>query len=247
MFLDGSWRRHHALLDEGGRLSQEIASLIGVTKSLGKGTRAVTAVKGATVSVRRGETVGILGPSGAGKTTLLELIGTLESPDSGQVLFQGQSVLGIGAAKRRELRLSKIGFVFQQLRLIPTLSAVENVELPMALRSIAGATRRKKARDLIQAVGLQGKEDRRPGALSVGEQQRVAVARAMANDPVLVLADEPTSHLDSEAGAKVVGLLTSMSTSAGAAVLISTHDPRMCEGLMRVCSMRDGVLTVPEP
>ena len=203
----------------------------------------VEAVKGATLSVGRGEVVGIVGPSGSGKSTLLALMGALRVPSGGEVFFEEGRLGGRTPAELRALRLRKIGFVFQQLRLIPTLSALENVSLPLALLGVPGDRQVAKAGDLLESVGLGGKEHRRPSRLSVGEQQRVSVARALANDPVLVLADEPTCQLDTSSGLMVIELLRSLSRRLDAAVVVSTHDQKVGEALEHVYSMRDGALS----
>jgi putative ABC transport system ATP-binding protein len=223
-------------------LNRVVSRTFSVTKTFDEGPSHVTAVNQATISVSAGESVGIIGPSGSGKTTLLNLMGALETPTSGEVFFQERSLKALPAADKRALRLKSIGFVFQQLRLIPTFSAVENVELPMVLSATPSDRRKAKARELLESVGFVGKENRRPGQLSVGEQQRVAVARALANNPSLVLADEPTSQLDSSSGLEVVELLNALRRKSGAAVVISTHDPKVCENLERVYTIRDGTL-----
>jgi putative ABC transport system ATP-binding protein len=226
-------------------MSQTLSRLDSVTKVFQSGQEQVAAVVDASIDVSPGESVGIVGPSGSGKTTLLSLMGALLPPTRGEVLFQGKSVGRLGPAGRRTLRLRHVGFVFQQLRLVRVLSAVENVQLPMTLASAPRADARAKALRLLEDVGLSGKEGRRPPQLSVGEQQRVAVARALANDPSLILADEPTSQLDSVSGLKVVELLLSLKAKLGAALVVSTHDPQVAENLDRVYAMRDGVLTKP--
>ncbi|MGD1055238.1 MAG: ABC transporter ATP-binding protein [Nitrososphaerales archaeon] len=224
-------------------MNQFASRLVSVTKTYDDGPNQITAVDKATFSVSPGETVGIVGPSGSGKTTLLNLMGSLQTPTSGDVFFQERNLKELSAVERRRLRLTKIGFVFQQLRLIPTLSVVENVELPMILSATPANQRKKKAQELVESVGLAGKENRRPSQLSVGEQQRVAVARALANSPILVLADEPTSQLDSSSGLEIVELLDALSKNLDATVVISTHDPKMCEDLGHIYRIRDGVLT----
>jgi putative ABC transport system ATP-binding protein len=223
-------------------LGGPVCRLESATKVYGSGPERVIAVKEASLSVNPGELVGVVGPSGSGKTTLLGMIGMLQAPTTGRAYFEGRDAAGLSAGERRKLRRARVGFVFQQFRLIPTLSAVENIRLPMALASVPGAEQREKAVRLAEWVGLGGKENRRPHQLSVGEQQRVAVARSLANDPVLVLADEPTSQLDSATGLKIVGLLEGLREKAGAAVVISTHDSRVSDGLERVYGMRDGVV-----
>jgi len=166
-------------------VSEFISRLNSVSKVFDEGPDQVTAVSRATLSISAGTTVGIVGPSGSGKTTLLSLMGILMPPTTGEILFQENKVKDMSAAERRRLRLARIGFVFQQLKLIPTLSVAENVELPMVLNSTPTDLRRSKARELVSSVGLAGKENRRPSHLSVGEQQRVAVARALSMIPSL--------------------------------------------------------------
>ena len=223
-------------------MTEFVSRLDSVSKVFDEGPDQVTAVNRATLSISAGKTIGIVGPSGSGKTTLLSLMGILMPPSSGEILFQENHVKDMSPAERRRLRLARIGFVFQQLKLIPTLSVAENVELPMVLNSTPAELRRRKARELVSSVGLAGKENRRPSHLSVGEQQRVAVARALVNDPVLVLADEPTSQLDSSTGIKIVDLLVGLRGKRKAAVVIATHDPKICEKLEEVYDIRDGVL-----
>jgi putative ABC transport system ATP-binding protein len=223
-------------------MSKYVSRLDSGTKVFENGSESVAAVKGANLSVSAGETVGIVGPSGSGKTTLLTLMGILQPPTGGNVYFEERDVGGLSAGEKRRLRLTRVGFIFQQLRLIPTLSVKENVELPMVLASAPASKRTEKARELVVSVGLEGKEGRKPSQLSVGEQQRVAVARALANDPVLILADEPTSQLDSTTGMRVVELLISLRARTNAAIVISTHDSAVCEKLDRVHSIKDGRL-----
>jgi putative ABC transport system ATP-binding protein len=215
---------------------------VSATKAFGAGPERVVAVNGASISVHVGATVGIVGPSGSGKTTLLNMMGLIEVPTSGKVFFEGQDADSLSPSLRRRIRLAKIGFVFQQLRLIPTLSARENIELPMTLAATPPEKRKAKAAELVKSMGLQGKEGRRPHQLSVGEQQRVSVARALANDPVLILADEPTSQLDSKSGLAVLDLLMDFRGRNSAAVVITTHDPKICEMLGTTLSIRDGLL-----
>jgi putative ABC transport system ATP-binding protein len=205
----------------------------------------VVAVDKATLAISQGESVGIVGPSGSGKTTLLSLLGMLKPPTSGDAFFQERNLRDIAGGERRRLRLAKVGFVFQQLRLIPVLTTVENIGLPLVLSSAPSSLRRSKVSELVMAVGMSGKEHRRPGQLSLGEQQRVAVARALVNDPLLVLADEPTNQLDSSTGLRIVELILALRRKLNAAVVISTHDTKICERLDRVYSMRDGALSEP--
>jgi putative ABC transport system ATP-binding protein len=220
-----------------------VARLDGASKTFERSHELVKAVNKASIAISPGEMVGIVGPSASGKTTLLNLIGLLESPTSGDVFFEEQNASKLTSSDRRKLRLAKVGFVFQQLKLIPTLSVIENVELPLALNFKSQDYQKSKAKDLIASVGLAGKENIRPFKLSVGEQQRVAVARALVNDPTIVLADEPTSQLDSENGKKVIDLLSELRKRSNAAIVVSTHDPTISNNLERVYLMRDGNLS----
>jgi len=224
-------------------MSSPVCRLASATVTFDDGPNRVVAVNRTTLEILQGQSVGIVGPSGSGKTTLLNLLGTLKPPTSGEVFFQERNLRDIATRERRRLRLTKIGFVFQQLRLIPTLTAVENIRLPMVFSSAPSSLRRGKASELVAAVGLSGRENRRPSQLSLGEQQRVAVARALVNDPLLVLADEPTNQLDSSAGLQVVELILALHKKLNAAVVISTHDAKICERLDRVYVMRDGALS----
>ena len=223
-------------------MTPPVSRLASATKVYYDAEVEVTAVKGAELSVQQGEAVCIVGPSGSGKSTLLSLMGALRLPTSGEALFEGQSLGSLTSEQRRQLRLREIGFVFQQLRLVPSLTVTENVMLPMALLGVRGDAQLRKSAELLRSVGLSGKERRRPGQLSVGEQQRAAVARALVNDPRLVLADEPTSQLDTSAGIAVVELLRGLSRDRGAAVVVSTHDQKIGESFEKVYGIRDGVL-----
>jgi putative ABC transport system ATP-binding protein len=219
-----------------------VCRLASATKVFESAGEKVVAVDRAVVSVSPSEVVGIVGPSGSGKSTLLSLLGGLRVPTSGDAFFQESSLKAMSSEERRLLRLSKIGFVFQQLRLIPNLSVRENVALPMALLGRPEGLQLEKAAELVKRVGLEGKERRKPGQLSVGEQQRAAIARALVNDPILILADEPTSQLDTSSGLAIVELLRSLGDARGAAVVISTHDQKIGDTLERVYRMRDGSL-----
>jgi ABC-type lipoprotein export system ATPase subunit len=226
-------------------MNPPVCRLASATVTFDEGPNKVVAVDEATLAISQGESVGIVGPSGSGKTTLLSLLGMLKPPTSGDAFFQERNLRDIAGGERRRLRLAKVGFVFQQLRLIPVLTTVENIGLPLVLSSAPSSLRRSKVSELVMAVGMSGKEHRRPGQLSLGEQQRVAVARALVNDPLLVLADEPTNQLDSSTGLRIVELILALRRKLNAAVVISTHDTKICERLDRVYSMRDGALSEP--
>jgi len=199
----------------------------------------VTAVKDVTLQVRGGDHVAVRGPSGCGKSTLLHMLGCVETPSSGTLLFDGQDVGGLSDARRSLLRLNQIGFVFQRFFLLPMLTASENIELPMSEAGLAKAKRRARARELLEYVGLAARADHRPSQLSGGEMQRVAIARALANGPRLLLADEPTGELDESTGAQIASLLDRVN-QGGTALVIVTHDPALADRAARVLMMRDG-------
>jgi ABC-type lipoprotein export system ATPase subunit len=222
-------------------MEEPISRLVSASKTFELGPERIRALGEVSLSISRGETVAIVGPSGAGKTTLLRLIGGLEQASSGKVFFFDKELGSISRSERRRIRLANMGYVFQQLKLLPTLSAIENVELPMALSERSTGEQKSKAMELLDAVGLRGKERRKPDKLSLGEQQRVAIARALANNPKLILADEPTSQLDSSTGAKVIDLLLDLSES-NTALVIATHDRDMASSLKTMYQIRDGSL-----
>ncbi len=198
------------------------------------------ALRGVTIRVSPGEFVAIVGPSGSGKTTLLNLLGTLDKPTSGIVIIDGINVTLLPERKLIPIRRKKIGFVFQFHHLIPVLTAVENVELPMLIAGVPRKERRARALKLLEAVGLKGKENRYPHQLSGGEQQRVAVARALANNPKIVLADEPTGNLDSVNSERIAELFKRLKEEFGTAFVVSTHDPIVYERADRRVYIRDG-------
>ena len=203
------------------------------------GETLVHALRGVTLQIRRGEFVAIVGASGSGKSTLLHLLGAVDAPDAGRVLFDGQDISRLTDAEATALRLRRVGLVFQRFYLMPTLSALENVMLPMAEAGLAKAPRRARAAELLDYVGLAARLDHRPTQLSGGEQQRVAVARALANGPVLLLADEPTGELDAATGASLIALLQRLNADGLTCVLV-THDAALAQSARRVVRMADG-------
>jgi ABC-type lipoprotein export system ATPase subunit len=210
-----------------------------VSKHYGSGETAVKAVDGISMRVRAGEFVVIAGPSGSGKKTLLQLLGALDRPTGGEILFEGQSLGAFGDGALARLRRDTLGFVFQQFNLIPTLTAQQNVEAAMPDRK--GSARRAHACELLERVGLGHRLHNLPTQLSGGEQQRVAIARALANGPHLVLADEPTGNLDSATGDQIIELLTGLNRD-GLTVLLITHDAAVAGKAKRVVRMHDGRL-----
>jgi putative ABC transport system ATP-binding protein len=213
-----------------------------VTRTFGRGPAARQALRGATLRVTRGELVALCGRSGSGKTTLLNVIAGLDTPTSGRVWVDGAEVTAMGRDQRLRLRRETIAMVFQSFALLPVLSAAENVGIPMRLARMPSAAREQRARDLLQLVGLAGKEHQRPYELSGGEQQRVAVARALANNPRLLLADEPTGQLDSATAAQIMGLLRTIVHAEGLTGIVATHDKGLMEIADRVVELRNGQL-----
>jgi putative ABC transport system ATP-binding protein len=213
-----------------------------VTRTFGRGPTQVRALRGVSLSVPRGELVVLRGRSGSGKSTLLSIIGGLDQPSSGRVEVAGQDVTALDAGGRAALLRDTVAYVFQSFGLIPILSAAENVGIPMRLARAEPADRERRARALLGLVGLQGRATLRPHELSGGEQQRVAVARALANNPVLLLADEPTGQLDSDTAAAIMRLIRSIVHGEGITAIVATHDPVLTDLADRVLQLKDGVL-----
>ncbi len=218
-----------------------------VAKVYGQGDTAVHAVRDLNLRIDTGEFVAVVGPSGSGKTTLLQLLGGLDGPSSGAILFEGRDLADLRDAALTRLRLDTIGFVFQQFNLIPTVSAGENVALALAPRRLPPTHRDIRVRELLAAVGLERRAHHLPRALSGGEQQRVAIARALANEPRVLLADEPTGNLDSTTGAEVVALLRNLCDEQGHTIVLITHDDGVACVADRAIRMRDGRGVPTEP
>jgi putative ABC transport system ATP-binding protein len=209
------------------------------------GPAVVSAVAGVDLEVRPGEAVALVGPSGSGKSTLLNLIGGLDRPTSGEIWVDGQNIARAPAYALVEHRRHRVGFVFQSFNLLPQRTALENVEIPMMLAGVGRAERRERARQLLEKVGLGGRADHKPSQLSGGEQQRVAVARALANNPSILLADEPTGNLDSATGAGVMRLLRELNEQ-GLTLILVTHDPTVASYASRIVRLRDGRIVAIE-
>jgi putative ABC transport system ATP-binding protein len=199
----------------------------------------VTAVADVSLEIRPGDHIAIRGPSGCGKSTLLHMLGCVEPPTAGTLLFRGDDVTKLSDRQRSLLRLRQIGFVFQRFFLLPMLTAAENVELPQSEANVPKAERRQRTQELLEYVGLAARAAHRPSELSGGEMQRVAIARALANNPGLLLADEPTGELDRATGEQIASLLDRVNAD-GTALVIVTHDPALAERSTRILSMRDG-------
>jgi len=223
----------------GRAVSNVIVDAREVGRSFAMPAGPVHAVRDVTLQIRAGDHIAVRGPSGCGKSTLLHMLGVVDAPSSGTLLFDGQDVSRLSDARRSALRLRRIGFIFQRFFLLPMLTAAENVELPL---SEAGATRRdrqERTKALLDYVGLAPRADHRPSQLSGGEMQRVAIARALANNPQLLLADEPTGELDEATGAQIAALLDRVNAD-GTALVIVTHDSTLAGRAARVLMMRDG-------
>jgi len=214
-----------------------------VEKFFQRGPTTVRALDGIDLEIAAGEFVALEGPSGSGKTTLLQLLGALDRPSGGEVIFEGRDLASLGDHDLAELRLRSFGFVFQQFNLIPTLTAVENVEAKLA--PVGGG--RDKALQLLAEVGLAERAEHLPAHMSGGEQQRVAIARALSVEPRVVLADEPTGNLDSATGGEIVELLANLAAEHGSTVIVATHDAALAARAPRRLAVRDGRLLVATP
>ncbi len=217
-----------------------LVQAIDVVKRFGSGPRTVTAVAGVSLAIEAGDFAVLAGPSGCGKTTLLNLLGGLERPDAGSVVVEGVRLESLDPRAMARLRLERVGFVFQSANLIPVLTALENAEFTLQVRGVPRPDRRRRLGVLFERLGIAGLEGRFPGEMSGGEQQRVAVARALAGDPAIVLADEPTANLDSTAASSLLGLLASLNRERGVTLLVASHDPLVIGRAVRVIGMRDG-------
>ncbi len=217
-----------------------IVSVRNLTREYPQGTHTVHALRGVDLDIEPGEFTVLMGPSGSGKTTLLNLIGALDEPTAGTVTIDGRELSAMSSGERSDLRLERLGFVFQSYNLIPVLSAFENAEFVLMLRGMGKSERTQRVMETLHAVGLEGMEDRRPNQLSGGQQQRVAVARAIAGKPALVLADEPTANLDSKTSGELIELMKALNEQHGVTFLFATHDPSVMAAAKRVVRLVDG-------
>ena len=227
--------------------SQPLISVRHVSKTyvMGHGRGAlskVAAIAGLSLDFQSGEFSALAGPSGSGKTTLLNIIGTLDAPSAGEVLYQGRKVSHLAATQAADFRLRSLGFVFQAYNLIPVLSAAENVEYPLALQGMPPRERRVRSLEVLGWVGLEGLASRRPDMLSGGQQQRVAVARSIVHRPMVVLADEPTANLDSKTAASLLDLMEGLNRERQITFIFSSHDPAVLSRARRVIHLHDGKL-----
>ena len=217
-----------------------LAQLINLTKTYHMGADVVVeALRGVDLTLEEGEYIAVMGPSGSGKSTLLNLIGCLDRPTHGQYLLGGEDVSHLSDAELSAVRGRRIGFVFQSFNLIPQLSALDNIEVPLFYQGVPRHERRRRSLDLAERVGLGDRARHKPMELSGGEQQRVAIARALANDPLILLADEPTGNLDSKTGAEILALFDDLAKRGGTCIVV-THDPSVGRRTHRIVRMADG-------
>ncbi|NLG16928.1 MAG: ABC transporter ATP-binding protein [Fibrobacter sp.] len=223
-----------------------VIKTVGLSKVYHESEVPVQALTDVNLDIGSGEFTAIVGPSGSGKSTLLHLLGGLDSPSAGKVIIDGISLDTLSSSKLIEFRLNNIGFVFQAYNLIPVLTAVENIEFIMLLQKRSWSERRRRATELLDAVGLSGRADHRPVQLSGGEQQRVAVARAIASKPKFILADEPTANLDSHSAENLLDMMAELNSKTGTTFVFSTHDERVIKRARRVITLQDGKITADE-
>ncbi len=219
----------------------EIIELRGVTKIYKMDKVLVPALRGINLKIRKGEFVSIMGPSGSGKTTLMNLIRCLDRPTEGEIYITNKNVAKLGDDELAKLRREKIGFVFQQFNLIPRLTALENVELPMWFAGLSKKKRRERAIELLKLMGLEKRINHKPAELSGGERQRVSIARALANNPEIILADEPTGNLDTKTGKEIMRILKNLNKQ-GKTIVLVTHDETFAKEAERIIKIRDGRL-----
>jgi putative ABC transport system ATP-binding protein len=220
----------------------EVTKVINATRDFKIGEMETHALRGVNLSIEDGEFTALVGPSGSGKTTLLQLIGLLDQPTSGQVYINGKDATRLNRNQRADLRKGTIGFIFQFFALIPTLTAYENVEMPLLLNGTKASERKARVKEMLEAVGLTDRAHHRPDQLSGGQQQRVAVARALSIRPTVVLADEPTANLDTENGKQVMDIMAKLNKETGTTFVFATHDPRVIRYATRVVTLRDGLI-----
>jgi len=220
-------------------MSGIVVSARDLTLDYDRGRSRVRALRGVSISIPRGDFVAVTGPSGSGKSTLLHLLGGVDTPTSGDVVFLGRNLSRMSVEDRAALRLKEVGLVFQRFHLLPMLTALENVELPLAAACIPRKVRRQRATEVLERVGLANRLSHRPGELSGGQCQRVAIARALANRPALILADEPTGELDRGTSQGVLALFQSLNAD-GTTLVVATHDPELAAGAGRSLAILDG-------
>jgi len=228
-----------------GHSNGHIIEMLGITKVYDTGKIKVEALKGIDLVVNKGEFVAVVGPSGSGKSTLLNLVGCLDTPTGGSYMLGGEAVAGLDRDALADVRNRRVGFVFQNFNLLPQLTALENVELPMLFGGIGRRERRRRAMETLDRVGLADRVEHRPTELSGGQMQRVAIARALAMEPDIVLADEPTGNLDTGSGSDVMSLMSEL-WGQGRTLVVVTHDKTLAQRAGRVVEIRDGLVVTDE-
>lgn len=228
-----------------GSSNGHIIEMLGITKVYDTGKIKVEALRGIDLVVNKGEFVAVVGPSGSGKSTLLNLIGCLDTPSDGAYMLGGEAVAGLDRDQLADVRNRRVGFVFQNFNLMPQLTALENVELPMLFGGIGRKERRRRAMEHLDRVGLADRVEHRPTELSGGQMQRVAIARALAMEPDIVLADEPTGNLDTGSGSDVMSLLTEL-WGQGRTLVVVTHDKTLAQRAGRIVEIRDGLVVTDQ-
>lgn len=227
-------------------MSQPLIALRGITKTYGKGDAAFQALRGIDVTIQQGDFVAVMGPSGSGKSTLMNLLGCLDTPTTGEYLYENIAVEKLNADQRSLLRRHALGFIFQGFNLLARTSALENVELPMIYRGISASERRRLASEALDTVGLLTKLSNTPAELSGGQQQRVAIARAIVTSPSTLLADEPTGNLDSTTTVEIMNLLARLNADRGITILLVTHEDTVAAYARRTIHVRDGLIASDE-
>jgi putative ABC transport system ATP-binding protein len=224
----------------------EVTKVENVTRLYKTGKIETQALRGVSLSIEAGEFTALVGPSGSGKTTLLQLIGCLDQPTTGRVFIFGKDVSKLNRNQRADMRRGTIGFVFQFFALIPTLTAYENIEMPLLLSGEKGPERRERVKQLLEWVDMTSHQGHRPDQLSGGQQQRVAIARALATKPALILADEPTANLDTSNGKQIMETMTRLNQETGVTFVFATHDPRVIQYARRIVTLTDGLIVNTE-
>lgn len=220
----------------------EVAKVENVVRNFKVGETETKALGGINLSIQSGEFTALVGPSGSGKTTLLQLLGCLDQPSEGKVYINGKDVTSMNRDQRADLRKNNLGFIFQFFALIPTLTAYENIELPLLLKGASPVERKERVNYLLDAVGLMDHAHHRPDQMSGGQQQRVAAARALSTNPAMILADEPTANLDTANGQQVMEIMADLNQKTGVTFVFATHDPRVFKFAKRVITLRDGLI-----
>jgi putative ABC transport system ATP-binding protein len=219
-----------------------LIALDNVKKDYALGKTVIHAIRGITFEIQEGDFLSIVGPSGCGKTTLLNMIGCIDQPTDGRVMFEGKDLKSLSDNAQAEIRLTKIGFIFQSFNLIPVLNIFENIELPLVVARVPRAKRKERVAYLVRVVGLEEFSDHKPDELSGGQRQRVAIARALVNSPDLVIADEPTANLDSATGDAILDVMERLNREEKVTFIFSTHNPEVMRFAHRIVTLRDGAI-----